>query len=60
MTAWLLVGLAVTIRHDRSGKDRIQPELLAYAQKFVARSEGVADPETGRLPDRTEPGQPNG
>ena len=44
---WLLVGLAVTRWYDRSGRDRMGPELMAFvhqsAATYRARGDGPSD-----------------
>ena len=62
---WLLVGLAVTTWYDRRGKDRMQPEMLAYVQEsaavYRARGDVDAGPAPGAHPGpsagRPDPGQ---
>jgi hypothetical protein len=53
---WLLVGLAVTSWYDRSGKDRMGPELMAFVHQSAATYRARSD---GSAPDRVETGQPN-
>jgi uncharacterized phage infection (PIP) family protein YhgE len=53
---WLLVGLAVTSWYDRSGKDRMGPELMAFVHQSAATYRARSD---GGAPDRVETGQPN-
>jgi hypothetical protein len=51
-----LVGLAVTSWYDRSGKDRMGPELMAFVHQSAATYRARSD---GSAPDRVETGQPN-
>ena len=59
---WLLVGLAVTTWYDRRGKDRMQPEMLAYVHQSAAAYRARGDwtsrpPPTLRRPARLGPAE---
>ncbi len=48
---WLLVGLAVTTWYDRRGKDRMQPEMLAYVHQSAAAYRARGDSDLAPAPD---------